>query len=192
MDGTDQKIDTPLARGSSRVVRYELIDKDGRVTSARLRELLAYDSISGLFRWKVPRNGFIQAGDLAGSLTSLGYVEIQIDGCDYRAHNLAWLYFTGEWPKTLLDHRDLNEANNAFLNLREATLAQQQANRRATKANKLGVKGVSIHKKTGKYVAQIKVNGHARHLGLFNTIPEASAAYEKAAIEAWGEFARAS
>lgn len=30
MAGTDSKIDTPLARGGSRVVRYELIDKRGR------------------------------------------------------------------------------------------------------------------------------------------------------------------
>lgn len=29
MAGTDSKIDTPLARERSRVVRYELIDKDG-------------------------------------------------------------------------------------------------------------------------------------------------------------------
>jgi len=35
MDRTDSKVDTPVARGSSRPVRYELIDKDGNAVSGK-------------------------------------------------------------------------------------------------------------------------------------------------------------
>jgi hypothetical protein len=56
--------------------------------------------------------------------------------------------------------------------------------------NKLGVRGVWITK-SGKYVARIKVAGKKKYLGLFDTIEKASAAYTRAAKDAFGQFARA-
>ena len=44
--------------------------------------------------------------------------------------------------------------------------------------NKLGVRGVYV--KGGRYVAQIRVNKRAQHLGYFDTIEAAQAAYEAA------------
>jgi hypothetical protein len=160
------------------------------VTHSRLLELLEYDQFSGQFRWRVWLNGFVKIGDVAGYPTSRGYIAIQIDGRAYQAHNLAWLYMTGEWPDPEVDHHDLDGANNAWSNLRKATRTQQCANRRTQRNNKSGAKGVSLHKATGKYIAQIGINGKRKHLGLFETIQEAAGAYEKAAIEAFGEFAR--
>lgn len=161
-----------------------------KITHARLQEVLTYDRVTGLFHWKVASNNFIKVGAVAGNLTARGYIEIQIDGKAYRAHNLAWFYVTGEWPRLEVDHRNTDQADNTWSNLREATRSQQCANRSTPRNNKLGVKGVSLHKATGKYIAQIGINGKRKHLGLFKTIPEAAAAYEKAAIAAWGEFAR--
>jgi hypothetical protein len=181
--GTCQEIDAGLTRSGFRSVR---------VSHDRLKELLSYDPETGIFRWVVSTNNFIKVGAPAGNVTASGYVNIQIDGKDYRAHNLAWLYMTGEWPRLEIDHRDVDSANNAWSNLREATRTQQGVNQRTRKDNKLGVKGVCPYRDGKRYVAQIRIGGKTKHLGLFQTIQEAASAYERAAIDAWGEFARTS
>lgn len=95
----------------------------------------------------------------------------------------------GEWPPCQVDHEDTNKRNNRWTNLRLATGSQNQANRSAVKNNALGAKGVE-RTKSGKFRARLKVAGNNQHLGTFNTIAEASAAYAAAARQTWGEFAR--
>lgn len=46
--------------------------------------------------------------------------------------------------------------------------------------NKTGVRGVCFHKKSGKYMAQIRVQNREIYLGLFPTIQEAAKARKKA------------
>jgi hypothetical protein len=85
-----------------------------------------------------------------------------------------------------VDHKDLNGLNNTRSNLRLATGSQNQGNRIGR--GKLGVKGV--HRWNGRYRATIFLNGKKKHLGMFDTVEEAKAAYKKAAVEYFGEFAR--
>ena len=54
----------------------------------------------------------------AGEIGSDGYLHIEIDGQDCLAHNLAWLYMTGEWPPGEIEHIDGDKLNNAWANLR--------------------------------------------------------------------------
>lgn len=155
------------------------------LTSEQLRELLAYDAGSGDFTWLVSR-GSVKRGSRAGSIGTDGRWVISISKTAYRAHQLAWLYVKGQWPEHTIDHRDLNPLNNAFENLRPATRAQNQSNRRCY--NKSGFKGVyTFHK---KFKAQIVVSGKVHYLGLFSTPEEAHAVYCTAAVEHFGEFAR--
>lgn len=69
------------------------------ITAERLRQLLAYDPATGIFRWKISTNGRVKAGDVAGHISSVGYRRICIDERFYQASRLSWLYVTGSWPR---------------------------------------------------------------------------------------------
>lgn len=89
------------------------------------------------------------------------------------------------WPRT--DHIDGNGLNNQRANLRPATLAQNQYNKRSL-GGRSAFKGV--HWQQGAWVARISKNGVRLHLGRFPTEVEAALAYDQAAREHHGEFAR--
>lgn len=127
------------------------------LTAKRAREVLDYDKISGFFTWKYPINNRIKVGDIAGYVTQ-GYWRISVDGTTYLGHRLAWLHVTGEWPKVHIDHDDTNRSNNAFKNLREATVSQNHFNIGLTASNTSGFKGVSWFKQRRKLRARITVN----------------------------------
>ena len=88
------------------------------------------------------------------------------------------------------DHRNLNRLDNRRSNLRPATAAQQQWNRDLDCRNSSGFKGVHPYKKTGQWRAMIRLDGRSRHIGLFDDLTEAAKAYDSAAREHFGEFAR--
>jgi HNH endonuclease len=140
---------------------------------ARVAKLLAYDPSSGIFTWKVARMHGHQPGAAAGSPGRDGYCTIMIDGKAYKAHRLAWLLHTGNWPKTQIDHINRVRDDNRIENLREATKSQNQINSGMYRNNKSGYRGVRFHKVRNKWVAEIRRNGRTRHLGLFATAKEA-------------------
>jgi len=157
------------------------------LTARRLQELLSYDPGTGLFTWKVTFSR-AKLGKVAGSFDSDGYHKIQIDGRVYRGHRLAWLYMTGEWPESEIDHRDLDRSNNRWDNLRPATHSQNQMNTRPRGVS--GIKGVRWHGRDRVFRATIWLNGRAVQLGAFATAEAAAAAYAVAARQHFGEFAR--
>lgn len=159
------------------------------IALGRLTEILNYDPETGEFHWKVARGGF-QKGSIAGSIDSKGYVTIKICGKDYKAHRLAWIFVYGEWPSKPLDHIDMNRGNNGIRNLREATQFENFQNRKAYRSSKTGVKGVCLHKSTGKFCAQIRANGKRFYIGLFETLEAADRAVRAAREKLHGEFCR--
>lgn len=94
-------------------------------------------------------------------------------------------------PKGMFsDHINGNRLDNRRINLRIATSSQNNANKRISIHNKLGVKGVRFDKDRNKFRARAKINGKEVHAGRFNTLEEAKEAYRKVATELHGEFAR--
>lgn len=89
-----------------------------------------------------------------------------------------------------IDHCDLDKCNNVRSNLRPATTAQNQWNRNKPSDNTSGFKGVSWYAPSGKWVARIAVNRKRHHLGYFATPEAAARAYDAAALQYHGEFAR--
>jgi hypothetical protein len=157
----------------------------------RLREILHYDPETGIFARLISTSNCVRTGDVAGCLDkSRGYLIIRIDGRNYLAHRLAFLFMTGIWPPHQIDHVNLDRADNRWVNLRMATGAQNSANTRVKANNKSGFKGVGWCKGRRKWRAQIQANGKQTHLGYRNTCEEAAALYAEAAVKFHGEFAR--
>jgi hypothetical protein len=160
------------------------------LSQARLRELLDYDPISGSFTWRVNGRGrFMRKGAIAGAISKDRRRQICIDQKFYSAGSLAWFWMTNEWPPDVVDHINLDAKDDRWSNLRLATYSQNGANARSRRAD---LKGIGFEKRTGRYIAQIKVNYRHMHLGTFDTTEAAHAAYLAAARRYFGEFARGS
>jgi hypothetical protein len=157
------------------------------VTVERLREILDYDSETGIFRYKQSTSDRMRVGDVAG-WKARGYVKINISYETYRAHHLAWMFVHGEFPADEIDHIDGDRSNNAISNLRLATRGQNACNIRLRSDNRSGLKGVSWDKNRGKWLAQIKANRKNFTLGRFDTPEQAHAAWATAAKRLHGEF----
>ena len=160
------------------------------LTAVRLRKILHYDPATGLWTWAKKRGPY-RAGSKAGTTVACGYVRIGIAKRYYFSHRLAWLYMTGGWPASQIDHQDTDKSNNRWRNLRAATAHQNQGNRRLNKNNTSGFKGVWWHAKSERWVATIAFYKRRIFLGSFYTLHEAHAAYKRAAAQYFHEFGRA-
>lgn len=155
----------------------------------RVRQILEYEPVTGRLLWRVT-SGRAIAGREAGNFDkTIGYRRVPIDGKSILAHHVVWGIVKGVWPAQL-DHTDGDKANNRIENLRESDQRQNLANIGRPRHNTSGKKGVSFHKATGMWQAQINIAKKKKYLGTFSTADEAHAAYLAAAIAEYGEFAR--
>lgn len=140
-----------------------------------VNERLSYDKNTGHFVWRA-NYGRGRAGSIAGQVSGWGYIRIPIQRKKYAAHRLAWLVCYGEFPACQIDHIDGNKQNNAINNLRAVSPSLNQLyNEKPRANNKIGLLGV--RKMGKKFSSQIRVEGHIKYLGVFDTPAEASAAY---------------
>ncbi|NVM41930.1 HNH endonuclease [Ochrobactrum intermedium] len=153
------------------------------------RDLLEYDPKTGRLWWKEYRNGNCLAGTEAG-WTEKGRRRVEIDHKIYLVHRVAYFLHTGEQPPHFLDHKDGDAMNNSFANLRVATRRQNNRNKGVYSNNTTGSKGVTYCAESGKYRARAGLNGRKVHLGRYDTIEEASKAYEEFTKRAYGDYFR--
>ena len=170
-----------------------------RATIERVLELLTYNPETGELKWKVDRHGgpgnkLIPAGTIAGCFCKgNGYMHVNIDLMPHCSHRVAWAIAYGMWPTHQIDHINMDRTDNRLCNLREATNAQNSHNRKAQSNNKsTGVKGVSKitwSTKDGERTGFVARLG-TKHIGLFNTLEEATSARNKEAVAIHKEFFR--
>jgi hypothetical protein len=155
----------------------------------RLREVLDYDPETGAFAWKAHK---IEAwnGKVAGFVSVKGHKRICVDNKIYHAHVLAWLHVYGEWALNQIDHINGNGLDNRIENLRLADNFQNSWNKKKAANNTSGVKGVSWHKPSQKWVARITVFGRVMSLGSFDDVEDAKRARVAAEKEYFGEYRR--
>jgi hypothetical protein len=87
----------------------------------------------------------------------------------------------------IVDHINGDGLDNRRCNLRFATHSQNMANRKVARQ---GFKGVWLDKRDGSWRAEVHLGGKKVDLGTFPTEVDAARAYDRAAIVAYGSFAR--
>ena len=169
------------------------VDKSYKdISSSVALSLLDYNEKTGIFKWRFREEGpkswnTQNAGKESGRLIN-GYRYIRINGRSYRAHRLAWLMVTGEWPDHEIDHINGNRDDNRFHNLRLADRVQQGHNRHAS--GKSNILGVHWCKKNNKWFAFTRIDGKKKNLGGFNCPAAASIAYQIAVHKKVGNYTR--
>ncbi len=168
-------------------------DFDAGLAWERLNEILDIEPWSGLMFWKNVSSRRAKAlnGKEAGTLNCHGYVQIGIDGRNYRRSRLMWFYVHRVWPKEEVDHENLKKDDDRIANLREATYSQNMYNRPCPKNNSTGHKGVDWRPKKSRFRARITAEGKTITVGHFLTLRDAIVARETAQLKHHGEFARA-
>jgi len=163
------------------------------LTAEILREVFDYDEHTGVMTWKKsPANNSKLLGKEAGcpQANQYGklYIKINVFKKRYLRSRLAFLWMTGHWPKECIDHINGDSLDDRWSNLREATVQQNNWNRKKRKKDLSLPMGV---RKTpsNKYSSRISCNKNEIYLGVFNTLQEASNAYQEKRKELFNEYA---
>ncbi len=164
-----------------------------------LQACFAYNPDTGVLTWKHrPREHFarkkyylrwntVYEKTIAGSVYKNGCRYIHINSLLYISHRIIWKIMTGKDPASTIDHKNGNRGDNRWVNLRPASLSEQNWNTSVRKDNSSGCRGVSYD---GKWVARIMIKRRSHYLGSFDNKLEASAAYQVAAKKWHGKFYR--
>lgn len=164
---------------------------DTSVLERLLQEYTTYDKTTGKVFWKKSPSARAPVGKEVGSLVDgYYYSQITYEGKRYRfpLHKVVWFWEKGYYPKSIIDHKDMDRGNNRIENLRLATRTQNNVNRFYNK----GVskyQGVVYHTKNKKWIAQIGYDNKGLYIGSFENEEDAARAYDKKAVELFGEFA---
>ncbi|MBW4462496.1 MAG: HNH endonuclease [Nodosilinea sp. WJT8-NPBG4] len=122
--------------------------------------------------------------------TERGYIQQYSSSGIIKLHRLIMERKLGRalCANEMVDHRSRITLDNTRNNLRLATQTSNEGNKGVRRDNSTGFKGVSLMA-NGKYKATITVSGKAKHLKCWPTAHEAALAYDRAALEYFGEFA---
>lgn len=170
---------------------------------ALLNEALSYDPDSGQLTWRErPRHHFPsektmirvntwRAGKPAGGISG-GRLIVRVFRSACVASRICWTLKTQKElsTKVLIDHRNGDNTDNKWDNLRESTHFQNNSNTKVRSDSKSRLKGVV--KRKNRWYAEIQHENTRYWLGGHATKGLAAVARAKAALRLHGSFARLS
>lgn len=133
-----------------------------------------YERVSKL-TWHICQDGYV-----------LNSVNRRGKGLKIRLHRLL----LNPSPGKVVDHINGDKLDNRMSNLREATRQENCWNSGPRNTNTSGYKGVSFRKDSGKWKAQINIDGKRVNLGHFDCKHDAARMFNFWAKDTQGEFAR--
>ena len=143
------------------------------LTQEKLKSIIHYNPLTGLFVWKIA-SGRVKVGGIAGSIDKKsGYWQIGYNGKRYTGHRLAFLYVHGYFPEKGIDHKNRNKLDNTIDNLRHVSQMCNCRNSKVAKRNTSGVTGVTLDKRTGRWLSLIRVNYKRIYLGIYDSFSDA-------------------
>lgn len=113
-----------------------------------------------------------------------GYAVTTRNKKQYRVHRLILGINDNNW----VDHINHNKLDNRKSNLRICTNQQNQFNR--LKKNNASSKYKGVSKRKNNWEAGIKFKGKTYYLGKYKTEEDAAKAYDKKALELFGEYSK--
>ena len=104
---------------------------------------------------------------------------------------LAITFIPNQKNLKIVDHIDSNKKNNSIGNLRWTSRRGNSCNSVRRKGSSSKYKGVSLDKKSGKWVVAISPSKYKRKkIGVFSNEEEAALVYNTYAVKYYGEFAK--
>lgn len=148
-------------------------------TVTALSALFDYNAETGdLIRKTTGRSAYVDAGS--------GYHAVCFAGKIYLGHRLVWMMAHGSDPGgDEIDHINGDRKDNRLINLRRCTSSQNNRNRRMSRRNKSGVKGIYWETARRKWFAICSQN----FIGRFDKLEDAAAAVIEFRSREHGEFA---
>ena len=156
-----------------------------------LRTRLRYEPETGKLFWldceDMPQNWRTRwsGKEAFTTVVNNGYRSGAISNVKFYAHRLIWGLHYGECPAGHIDHLNGVKFDNRISNLRVVTHQENMRNQSMYVNNTSGVCGVYWCKPTGKWKAQISINGRNKGLGCYTTL-EAAAAVRAEALSQQG------
>lgn len=161
-----------------------------------LRSVLNFDPKSGILYWKARSDVSRTWNTRYAGKPALacdrgdGYLTGTVNGKRLSAHRVMWALVYGAWPISEIDHINGNPSDNRILNLRLASRSENCINIAGRRHGVRCFKGVYWYEKLGRWVAKVTPKGKTKHLGYFASEVEAAEAYDRAAIQVFGEYAK--
>ena len=149
----------------------------------KAKQLITYDSNTGIFIWRVSTTNKVNVGDVVGTINDKGYLQTRIQGKIVKLHRLAWAFIYGVFPINQLDHEDQDKTNNRISNLRLADAFINARNMPLKCTNKSGFTGVHWNKKNSNWRVQLCINHKRINLGSYTTLNKAISIRKQANID---------